>query len=892
MRDFARLTDMRVFFLTTEFPWPPISGSRVRTLAQLKLLAGLREVKQLTIVTLREDLVSDGDVQALEREVPGVRVSASVFHPIHLKRFPYYFAWVAVLRVTRRMPYLAAKWVSRRVSRAVEATLRDPFDVVYVDHLGMSVYLDLIRRTQPRARVILEQHNVESDFFAQFLARQTNPVIAALAKDELTLALRFESRTMRRVDAVVAISAADARVFEEQSAVRAHVVPQVVHPQRTSWAKANRSRLVYLGNLAWQPNVAGLDWFVREVWPLVRERLPEAQFDIGGAGLPTGTIPAAWRGPGVTVTGLVPDVSEHYADAVAFVAPILGGSGVRLKALEAIRAGLPLITTPAGALGLPIVHGARRARRQRCARVRGVHCARLLRRWAPTIPSGWRVRVHRNAPQLGGSIARDARSAGHQRRGLRPPRLMLAPPISHPSLANEYPPLPKPVRIGRFETVFVVLLLLVATDSPLSLIPAFSRAGADDTAGNAATQALWLVIYAGAIVFSRPVWRQYKTIVVADPFLGALLALALISASWSDFAALSFRRSLALCATSFVGLYLGARFGLALLLRRLCYAMGLAILVSIVYAVATPLGLETDDHAGAWRGMYGTKNLLGQVMTIAIVAFLLNGGGSRSQRAASLVGVAASLALLGLSTSVSSVLVCGVMLIGVTMLAAVRWDRRATALLYVVAGMVAVVAGAIVAPHVDALLSAAGRDTSMTGRTPLWAASVDQFLRHPVLGWGWGSFWIGWMGEGSSRVWHVVGWEPGYAHNGFLDVLLGIGSLGLSLLLGSMLLNLARALRLARSDRPRWRLWPCALLLLAVLSNTTEGNFLQQNNILWVLYVATSVATGLELAHAGELRSEDAAPPGPADFPSLLTSGGWADRATRGRTRRALSQVR
>ena len=330
----------------------------MRSLAELEVLVSLPEVTSLTVLTLREAEIPKEDIVGLSDRLKTARILESVFHPIHLKEFPHYFAWVALLRVARRLPYLAGKWVSPRVYRVIRRILsQSQFDAVYIDHLGMAVYLDLVRRLQPGARVVLEQHNVESDFFGQFADRQTNPAKLAVAKSEHRAARRYEIATMKRVDAVVAISTSDAEKFMEMAGVTAHVVPQVMPLRRTPWSTGRKKRLVYIGNLTWHPNVEGLDWFVQEVWPLVQKRSPDAVLDIGGSGLKPGTVPLKWRAPGVNVIGFVKDLDVFYEGAVGFLAPILGGSGVRIKVLEAFRAGLPLVTTDAGALGLPIVHG-------------------------------------------------------------------------------------------------------------------------------------------------------------------------------------------------------------------------------------------------------------------------------------------------------------------------------------------------------------------------------------------------------------------------------------------------------------------------------------------------------------------------------------------------------
>ncbi|HVJ88265.1 MAG TPA: glycosyltransferase, partial [Labilithrix sp.] len=98
------------------------------------------------------------------------------------------------------------------------------------------------------------------------------------------------------------------------------------------------------------------------VWPLVRKRIPDATFEIAGVGMkPEASgrlpVPDAWRGPGIETVGFLEDLEPLYARSAGMLAPITGGSGVRLKLLEGFRAGLPVVTTPDGALGLPLEDG-------------------------------------------------------------------------------------------------------------------------------------------------------------------------------------------------------------------------------------------------------------------------------------------------------------------------------------------------------------------------------------------------------------------------------------------------------------------------------------------------------------------------------------------------------
>ena len=353
---------MRVFYLTTEFPYPPSAGGRVRSLAELRLLDSLPEVEALVVLSVKEDEVTAEHLTALSSELGKATLLQPIFHPVHLKRFPRHVPRVALIRALGRVPYLAAKWDNRRLRLALRAHLGQAgsgrFDVVYLDHLGMALYLPLVRKHAPGARVVLEQHNVESDFFGQFAAKQRGPV-RLIAEDEHRLAQRFERETLAAVDATVAISADDARTFAGMAGGKpAHLVPQVVRFTRRPYAPVSPPQLLYVGSLAWHPNVAGLDWFCREVWPKLRGSAPELTLNIIGSGLPLAdgqpVVPDAWKARGIVTHGFVADLAPFEARAAAMIAPIAGGSGVRIKLLEGFRAGLPVITTRAGAAGLPL----------------------------------------------------------------------------------------------------------------------------------------------------------------------------------------------------------------------------------------------------------------------------------------------------------------------------------------------------------------------------------------------------------------------------------------------------------------------------------------------------------------------------------------------------------
>lgn len=353
---------MRILHLSADFLWPAGDGGRLRSIAQLRVLASLPEVERIDLFCLSEEDITAERRAELEREVAKITVLEPVFHPVHLFRHRRYVPRVVLLRALRGVPYVAGKWHSPAVSASLRRQLAGrSYDVVWINGLGMAYYLPVIRELLPEARLVLDQHNVESDRFVEFARRQRG-LRRIVADAEARAARRYERDVLRGVHAVGAISESDAAGLRELAGTEARVVPHVVPIASRLEHEVDAPRICYAGKLSWEPNARGVEWFCREVWPLVRERLPEATLEIAGAGLPTDATgvqitPPAWRAPGITMLGFRRDIEAVYARSAAMIAPLFGPFGISIKVLEAFRHGIPVITTPDGAWGLPLEPG-------------------------------------------------------------------------------------------------------------------------------------------------------------------------------------------------------------------------------------------------------------------------------------------------------------------------------------------------------------------------------------------------------------------------------------------------------------------------------------------------------------------------------------------------------
>ena len=174
--------------------------------------------------------------------------------------------------------------------------------------------------------------------------------------------LRFEERTLARFDGVLAVSDADRETLHAlyPGAIRqpVHVVPTGVDTEFFSPAPSEPGsrNLVFTGSMDWLPNEDAMNYFCRDILPLVRAEQPDVTLSIVGR-TPTPAVKRLAEVPGVTVTGRVDDVRPYMKAAAVYVVPLRIGGGTRLKIFEAMSMAKAVVSTTVGAEGLPVTSG-------------------------------------------------------------------------------------------------------------------------------------------------------------------------------------------------------------------------------------------------------------------------------------------------------------------------------------------------------------------------------------------------------------------------------------------------------------------------------------------------------------------------------------------------------
>jgi exopolysaccharide production protein ExoQ len=392
------------------------------------------------------------------------------------------------------------------------------------------------------------------------------------------------------------------------------------------------------------------------------------------------------------------------------------------------------------------------------------------------------------------------------------------------------------------EKIFTIVSLLNYLGGPIALILSGGESEGESVgvASYPVIQAIFFLNY--SISFSLLIlrWRQVVYVIRKDRFNQILLAVVVLSYFWSAAPAVTIVRSIALVGTNLFGLYFATRYSLKEQLHLLAWTFGIAIIFSLIFAIALPkYGVMSGAHAGKWRGIFTHKNALGKSMVLSSLVFLLVALSEKRNKLLWWCGLGCSIFILLMTKSSSAIvtlLIVGLMFL---LVRAVRLPYLLMLPTIILLSIVGLFLNLWLADNATALLGSIGKDATLTGRSDLWPAVLDKIWERPWFGYGFSGFW----GDGTSEaayVWRITGWDPPNAHNGMLDIWLDLGLFGLSIYLVGFTIGLIGGLAWVRKNQSFDAFWPVMYLLYFWFSNQTESAFLRQNDIYWLLYVVVT----------------------------------------------------
>jgi sugar transferase (PEP-CTERM/EpsH1 system associated) len=340
---------MKILYLTPFLPYPLNRGTHQRVYHLLKSLASAHQVTLFSLDPDNQAAAHQGVFEALCARV--------IRRPVKLN------PWRNLSqRLFSPQPETMFHWDLPAIRQELGKILREEhFDLIFAEDICMTQYIyDLLPAGAKQIPVITDRNRVDLEFM-----QESWPYLKGLksranfAENYLKLE-RHERRLIKRFPTQVVCSPEDAEFLKTQFGVSPWIIGNGVdhhYFQPQSWSRdGDVPVLCFTGAMDYAPNAEGITWFMQEVHPLLVKKIGKFKLRIVGLN-PGPEIQAFEAVAGVEVTGGVPDIRPAYAACDVYIAPIRIGGGTRLKIIEAMAMGKPVVSTPTGAQGLGLTEG-------------------------------------------------------------------------------------------------------------------------------------------------------------------------------------------------------------------------------------------------------------------------------------------------------------------------------------------------------------------------------------------------------------------------------------------------------------------------------------------------------------------------------------------------------
>jgi glycosyltransferase involved in cell wall biosynthesis len=342
---------LNVVVVNAELPYPPNAGNRIRT---LNLLERLAPRHRITFIARRGDPEeTEPAIEYLEDR--GIRTIV-VDDPVPRKSGWTFYARLAA-NVLSPYPYSVSSHGGDRLRRTVRSVAAE--DRVQIWQAEWTPYIGALRGLRSARRVVMA-HNVESLIWQRYYEAESDSLKRWYIKQQWRKFEWFERRAFAAATRVVAVSSEDARLIRERfGGQEVDVVDNGIDRAYFEGIPVDRDprQILFLGSLDWRPNLDAIDLLLDRIFPQVHAAEPSARLCLVGRRPPAALVRQVSTFDTVELHADVPDVRPFLARSGVMVVPLRIGGGSRLKILEALGTGLPVVSTRVGAEGLELVAG-------------------------------------------------------------------------------------------------------------------------------------------------------------------------------------------------------------------------------------------------------------------------------------------------------------------------------------------------------------------------------------------------------------------------------------------------------------------------------------------------------------------------------------------------------
>lgn len=339
---------MRILQILPKIPYPPVDGHTKSMWGVIKYLR-LRG-NEIDIIAYSQQKNFQNDINEIEKFAKLYTLDVNTGNSIS----------GALRNLLSNIPYNISKYVRPELESFITEHLKkNKYDIIHITNAHMGWIVDKIRELCDTP-VVLRQENLELTIMERYYKKQSNPLLKFYAYIQYRKFIKYEPDLCSRFDCVIMMSAEDEiRLKRFNPDLKTVSIPLGIEKEllEVNRSKIEKFSLVHIGSLDWYPNYDGFKWFVNSVFPAIVRKFRDVKLYHYGGGIPPKfSFPGSVK-DNIIVKGFVKDIFHELSDKSLAVVPLRIGSGIRVKILELLAAGVNIVTTPLGMEGIPVENG-------------------------------------------------------------------------------------------------------------------------------------------------------------------------------------------------------------------------------------------------------------------------------------------------------------------------------------------------------------------------------------------------------------------------------------------------------------------------------------------------------------------------------------------------------
>ena len=353
---------MNILWLSHFVPFPAKGGPLIRSYNLLKSVSNEHKVHLMCLVQPRlirayYPSIQTGLDDARKHFNEQLGIEEISFFELPSEKSIAHRTWCILWSLLKHRSY-SVDWLESKSYRAHAAKViaNNSFQAVHVDTMGLT---GMLPKNSSKIPIIINHHNAEHHMMYRRATKQKNIIAKIIFFLEARKIEKFDRDSISTATANIVCSQADKiRIAELSDAdIPIHVIPNGVPYRRETTRAPEKGKLLFVGGLDWYPNNSAITQFLSEVWPQLRDSVPNLELDIIGKNPSNQIIGLVESFPEVHLHGYVDDLEKFYTQAMVFICPISDGGGTKLKVLDAMNHGVPVLGTELAFEGIDVVNG-------------------------------------------------------------------------------------------------------------------------------------------------------------------------------------------------------------------------------------------------------------------------------------------------------------------------------------------------------------------------------------------------------------------------------------------------------------------------------------------------------------------------------------------------------